>query len=104
MAVVQNLMSGVTTNTTGSTYERPGYVWSYQASVTGTGAVSVTVTIQVTNDGTNWLTYGTLSPSGTTSATDSITGTAPWANHRAVTSSISGTGATVNVAACRTGE
>jgi len=93
----QNLMTGVTTNTTGSTFDRPEAVWSYQAVVAGTGAVSVTVTIQVSNDGSNWETFGTLAPSGTTTATDKLNGDAPWALHRAVTSSISGTGATVSV-------
>ena len=93
----QNLMSGVTTNTTGTAYDRPESVWSYQDSVSGTGAVSVTVTIQVSNDGVNWETFGTMSPSGTTSASDKVTGDAPWALHRAVTTAISGTGATVSV-------
>lgn len=93
----QNLMSGVTTNTNGTTYDRPENLWSYQASIAGTGAVSCTVTIQVSNDGVNWETFGTMSLTGTTSDTDTLTGDAPWAVHRAVTSSISGTGATVAV-------
>lgn len=93
-------MSGVTTNTTGSALDRPAGLVSYQGSVAGTGAVSVTITIQVSNDGVNWITLGTLSPTGTTNATDSINSNAPWANHRAVTTAISGTGATVTVAAC----
>ena len=97
MRRLENLMSGVTTNATGTAFTRPGNVWSYQASVAGTGAVSVVVTIQVSNDGTNWETYGAMSLSGTTSDSDSIVGDAPWAAHRAVTTSISGTGATVNV-------
>ena len=97
MAAQKNLMTGVTTNTTGTAYDRPEAVWSYQSVVTGTGAVSVTVTIQVSNDGSNWETFGTMSPSGTTTATATLNGDAPWALHRAVTSSISGTGATVSV-------
>lgn len=99
MRRLQSLMSGVTTNTTSTALDRPGNLWSYQAAVAGTGAVSVTVTIQVSNDGTNWETFGTMSLSGTTSDSDSITGDAPWALHRAVTTSISGTSATVTVAA-----
>lgn len=97
MPRLQNLMTGVTTNVNGTTYDRPEAIWSYQASIAGTGAVSCTVTIQVSNDGTNWETFGTMSPSGTTSDTDTLTGDAPWAVHRAVTSAISGTGATVAV-------
>lgn len=93
----QNLMSGVTTNTNGTAYDRPEAVWSYQGAIAGTGAVSCTVTIQVSNDGSNWETFGTMSLSGTTSDTDTLSGNAPWAVHRAVTSAISGTGATVSV-------
>lgn len=93
----QTLMTGVTANATGVTVERPGALWSYQASIAGTGAVSCTVTVQVSNDGSNWLTFGTMTLSGTGSAVDSLAGDAPWAYHRAATSAISGTGATVAV-------
>lgn len=90
-------MTAVTTNTTGTEFARPGNIWTYQGTITGTGAVSATVTIQVSNDGSNWFTFGTLSLSGTGSDSDSVSGDAVWASHRAVTTSISGTGATVSV-------
>lgn len=73
--------------------------WTYQATVKGTGTVSATVVIEVSNDGKGWLTFGTLSPVGTTSATDAISGNAAWAFHRANLTAISGTDASINVTA-----
>jgi hypothetical protein len=99
MGRIDNLLNEVTTDQTGSAFKRVGNVWTYQASIAGTGAVSATVTIQVSNDGTNWEDFGSLSLSGTTTASDSVSGDAPWAAHRAVCASISGTGAKVTAAA-----
>lgn len=105
MYAVRNLMSGVTTNTTSAPIELdlhhdyPNFL--VQATVAGTGAVSVTVTIQGSLDKVNWVTVGSaLSLSGTTSATDKVTSTECWAYLQAITASITGTGAavTVNVA------
>lgn len=73
--------------------------WTYQATITGTGAISATVIIEVSNDGKGWLTFGTLSPASTDLATDAISGNASWAMHRARLTAISGTGASVNVTA-----
>lgn len=71
---------------------------SYQATVTGTGAVSATVVIQVTNDNAvNWLDLGTITLSGTNSATDGFGCLVDWKFVRANVTAISGTGATVNV-------
>lgn len=92
-----NLIDSVTADGTGTTFERDGNIWNYQAVITGTGSVSATVTIQVSNNGTNWETFGTMSLTGTGSDTDSVTGNAPWRAHRAVVSSLTGTGATVSV-------
>ncbi len=60
------LAQGLTT--TGAT--QPAQLYkdqqSYQATVTGSGAVSATVAIEVTNDDKqNWLTLGTITLSGT---------------------------------------
>ncbi len=89
-----------TVTATGQQFGRNGASWSYQLAVVGTGAVSATATIEVSNHGGQWVTFGTLSASGTTAASDSIVGTAPWAYHRARIDTISGTGAlaTVNAA------
>ena len=92
------LATGLTT--TGAT--QPAQLYkdqqSYQATVTGSGAVSATVAIEVTNDDKqNWLTLGTITLSGTGSATDGFASLANWTFVRANVTAISGTGATVNV-------
>lgn len=99
--------SGVNSTTaTGSsnpTFKESPY-GAFQAIVTGTGAVSATVNIQVCNQEdtfngvkSNWITMGTISLSGTTTATDGFTTICPWRYVRANVSAISGTGATVEV-------
>lgn len=92
------LFSGTTT---GETLARTVRLWTYQARITGTGAVSATVLIEVRNiDGGEWETYGTLTLSGTTTDTDYLPpGDAPWLQHRARCTAISGTGAAVTVVA-----
>jgi hypothetical protein len=69
---------------------------TFQASVTGTGSVSASVDIQVSNDSLNFLTLATINLSGTTSATDGFVSDAPWAYVRASLTAISGTGASVS--------
>ena len=74
--------------------------WSYQADITGTGAVSATVVIQVRNiSGGTWQTFGTITLSGTGSASGQINGDVPWVEHRARLTAISGTGAAVTIVA-----
>lgn len=69
-----------------------------QATVAGTGAVTATVVIEVTNDNTtSGITLGTITLSGTTTATDGFTSDAPWKYIRSKVTAISGTGANVNV-------
>lgn len=75
---------------------------SFQAIVTGSGAVTATMVIQATNEeatynGTsnNWITIATITLSGTTTATDGVTTVAPWKYIRAGVTAISGTNATV---------
>ena len=87
----------------GAIYKESPYS-AFQAIVTGTGAVAATVAIQVSNEeatgqgtNSNWITIGTITLSGTTTATDGFTTIAPWRFVRAVTSGVSGTGATVEV-------
>jgi len=79
--------------------------WStFQVIITGTGAVSATVTIQGSNqedtfNGTksNWATINAFSMTGTTSDTQGFTSVSTWRYVRAVVASITGTGATVEV-------
>jgi hypothetical protein len=73
---------------------------SYQAVVSGTGVVSSTVVIEYSNDGINALSTvgGTITLSGTTVNSDGfVSSSAPWKFHRARVTTISGTGATLQV-------
>ena len=78
---------------------------TFQAIITGTGAVTATVDLQGSNEpatfaGTkaNWVSLGTpLSLSGTTTDTKGLVSTSTWRYVRANVSAISGTGATVEV-------
>lgn len=72
---------------------------TFQATVTGTGAVSATVTIEYSNDNVNWCSTvgGTVTLSGTTSSSDGFTSDSPWKYCRANVTAISGTNATVQV-------
>ena len=98
--------AGITTAapTAGTPIYKDSPYAAIQAIVTGTGAVSATVAIQASNEdatwtGTNanWITIGTISLSGTTTATDGFTTDAPWKYLRANVTAISGTNATVTV-------
>lgn len=86
-----------TTNTTGSTIidRNPG--GTFQAVITGTGSVATTVTIQCSLDATNWLTLGTITLSGTNTATDGFVSQGEWLAYRAVTSGTSGTVTAIQV-------
>lgn len=70
---------------------------SFQATLTGNGALSATVLIQVSNDGANWITMHTIALSGNNYATDGVASEAAWKNIRVNLSAISGTGASVTV-------
>lgn len=98
---VITLQSSATTTATGSPVSAVDQSFdtdnrAYQATVSGTGAVTATVVIEVSLDGSNWLTLGTITLSGTTSATDGFASSAPWAYVRSRVSAITGTSATVN--------
>ena len=88
---------GVTANTTGVGKYKDSPFSTFQASVVGTGAVTATATIQGSNDNINWTAtpLGTITLSGTTSASDGFTTTAPWKWVRAVITNVTGTGAVV---------
>lgn len=99
MAMAQRipLMTDRTATATGVTIEAPGPGATVQARVTGTGAVTATVVVQVSNYTNVWLTLGTLSLSGTTTATAGLALDAHWAYIRADLTALTGTGATVDV-------
>lgn len=95
-------MTGVTTNTTGTPTQIGAKDKAFQAKVSGTGAVSVTVQIFGSNynDTASATTpILTLSPAGTTTAYDQGVISSTYTVYWAVTSGISGTGATVEVVA-----
>lgn len=93
---VQNFHAAATTNETTSTFLREGHVWGYQSTISGSGAVSATVTIQGSNDGSNWTTIGSaMSLSGTGSDIKATNSEVPWRHHRSVITSITGTSAAV---------
>lgn len=89
---------GVTTPTQSPTnsLNSPNQLVSFQATVTGTGAVGATVLIQVTDDG-NLLTAATITLSGTTTASDGVAVRIPWVSYAVNVTAVSGTGATVQV-------
>lgn len=97
MAQAIPLFTDRTTTGVGTTREAPGPGATVQAVVTGTGALTATVVIQVSNNSTNWLDLGTLSLSGTTAATQGLALNAHWVYIRGNISALTGTGATVNV-------
>jgi hypothetical protein len=71
---------------------------TFQANLFGTGAISATIAIDVSNDDVNFVPSAlTLSPNGTTSAFDGGVIDAAWLFFRARVVSISGTGAAVTV-------
>lgn len=97
------LLNGVTATGAGGSFEidrriKESAKATYQATVTGTGAVSATVKVQVSNDDSNWIDLGTITLSGTTSDTDGFSSDAPWAYRRGNVTAISGTGAAVTLA------
>ena len=99
LALQSNQLLQSNAQATGEKFQRMGKDWSYQATVTGAGAVSAAVSIDVSNDGLAWAELGTLAPSGTGTATDVLTTSTPWVYHRARITAISGTGAQCTVSA-----
>jgi hypothetical protein len=90
---------GTTSTTTGNWFYKDAPKAAIQVVVVGTGAVAATVVIEVSNDATYAIAtaLGTITVSGTTSASDGFTTDAPWKYIRARVTAVSGTGATINV-------
>ena len=97
MATVTKLLSGVITDVAGEWLPINASAFTVLARVAGTGAVSVTVTVEVSHDKDVILPLTAISLTGTTTDTDVLKETGQYNYVRATTSSISGTGATVNV-------
>lgn len=71
------------------------------ASLAGTGAISATVTIEVSNDNVNWATRATLTLSGTTTASDTdVDAPSPFPYVRGNVTAIAGTGAALTLSVC----
>lgn len=72
---------------------------TFSAKVVGTGAVTATIIIMVSNTGDDddWATAATITLSGTTSDSDGFAMNAKWAYTKANVSVITGTGAAVTV-------
>lgn len=84
--------------TTGESFPMHEAPCSVQATVTGSGAVSATVVIEVNNDGA-WLTFDTLTLSGTTMATGASVCAVRYNHMRARLTGVSGASALVRVTA-----
>lgn len=95
----ETLLNAVLVTGAGAAKGGPNGCNSYQAIVAGTGAVTATVVVEVSNDGTNFLTLGTITLSGTTSANDgfAVGFGCKWAYVRGNVTAITGTGAAVTL-------
>jgi len=91
----------LTTVSNGDGTPRVPRAWTYSATVTGTGAVAATVKVQArTGPDGHWIDLGTMTMSGTDSASDYLPPMdAAYFDHRATCVAISGTDASVVVSA-----
>lgn len=100
MANPITLIDRTTTTVTGAWFAVPTNLPTYrnfQVTETGTGAITATTILEVSNDGTNAVTLATVSSNGTNSAIDGFVSPANWPYVRARVTAISGTGATLTV-------
>lgn len=80
------------------TYGSNGAKTFQAAGATSAGVGSATVAIQVSNDGVNYLTLGTITLTlGTTATSDGFAADSKWTYTRANLTAISGTNASVSV-------
>ena len=92
---VTTLLDAVTTVSAGTAVGSLPSNKTFQAFVTGTGALTATVLIEGSLNGVDWYTVATLSLSGTTRATAGNASNTPWALVRANVTARTGTGAAV---------
>ena len=96
--LTRHLLHNVTTASSGGTNRFDFAPSTFQATVTGTGAVSATVVVEVSNDESNWLALATITLSGTDSSSDGFAqDRVPWSVIRGRIAAISGTSAKVNL-------
>jgi len=96
----RTLLSGATTTTTGTAVDCWLSTRGVQARVAGSGAVTATVLIEISNDEVGYMTLGTITLSGTTSATDGFAISPSFRTIRASVTAISGGSAAVTVTLC----
>jgi hypothetical protein len=95
-----SLLNEVTATTTGSTVDMAGYdndERNFVAYISGTGAVSATVLVEVSNNSVHFMTLATITISGTDSAADGFVSDEAWQYVRGKVTAISGTGAEVSL-------
>lgn len=97
------LLSGVTTPSSGTGTDTSTLDQllsedrNFIANVSGTGAVTASVLVEVSNNNRHWMTMAAITLSGTTSASDGFVSDESWQYVRGTVSAISGTGAAVTL-------
>ena len=97
---VVEILNTIGATTTGGIFTPQGWPLKFMASIAGTGAVTSTVLVEVTNTpsvAASWVRGVTFTLSGTTTDVAQYVTPANWAACRAKTTAISGAGATVIV-------
>lgn len=94
---IQNIFTNATTNATSSYIFANNFTNVVQASISGTGAVSATVTIygSIYKQNTGGVSAAVLTLSGTNTASTGTALTNPWPYYYAVITAITGTSAKV---------
>jgi len=97
---VGKLLDAVVVTGTSDWMAMPKEGFTVQGTVAGTGAVTASITLEVSNDKIGAIALGptpVISLSGTTTASDGFSVDAKWAFLRATLTAVSGTGAAVTV-------
>lgn len=98
---LQVMLNAINSISNGTAYQFPRGAKSFSFLLSGTGAVTATVEIQVSNDNTNWLSHAsyTVALSGTNVDFDGFMDADTWKYHRAAIVALTGTAAAVTVTA-----
>lgn len=97
MAVATFLLDPVISTGVGRALALQGHSFTFQAKVEGTGAVTATIIVQVSNDTETWFDLVTFTLTGMTTDSDGEAVEAPWAFARGKVSAITGTGAEASI-------